>query len=90
MSTDLETVIGAFVTAIARARRIADEETASIAEHFRQQPLLAGMSVPRIRLPEVTVDLPLVVDDYQPGDAGQAASPAKVNTAARNTLKAVA
>lgn len=88
MSTELDEIIGAIVTAIARARRLADQETASIAEHYRQHPLLSGMSVPRVRLPEVTVDLPLVVDDYQPGSEPKVATPAAVNQAAREALKA--
>lgn len=87
MTTDLDTVIGAMAAAVARARRIADEETVAIAEHYRQHPLLSGMSVPRVRLPEVTLDVPVVVEDYHPGTSGVTATPASINLAARTAIK---
>jgi hypothetical protein len=87
MSTELDAIIGAVVTAVTRARRLADEETAAVAEHYRSTPLLAGMSVPRVRLPEVTIDVPVIVDTFEPSVAGEPASVAAVNNAARDGLK---
>ena len=87
MSVQLESVIGSVVSAVAQARRIADEESVAIAEYYRQHPRLCDLSAPRIRLPEVTVDLPVVVDDHTTGSPGTAATPAAVNTAARNAIK---
>jgi len=52
------------MASVAHARRIADEETAAIAEHYRSNPLLEGMSVPRVRVPEIQLDLPLLVESY--------------------------
>lgn len=62
---DLGEIMGALLASVAQARRIADEETASLAEYYRQNPLLEGMSLPRVRLPEVVLDLPVLVDDYR-------------------------
>ena len=62
----LDEVIGAIMAGVLNARRIADEESALVAEHYRNTALLDGMSVPRLRLPEVTLDLPIVVSDHQP------------------------
>lgn len=87
MSVQLESVIGSVVSAVAQARRIADEESVAIAEYYRQHPRLCDLSAPRIRLPEVTVDLPVVVDDHTAGSPGTVATPAVVNTAARNAIK---
>ncbi len=87
MSVQLESVIGSVVSAVAQARRIADEESVAIAEYYRQHPRLCDLSAPRIRLPEVTVDLPVVVDDHTAGSPGTVATPAAVNTAARNAIK---
>lgn len=88
MSVQLESVIGSVVSAVAQARRIADEESVAIAEYYRQHPRLCDLSAPRIRLPEVTVDLPVVVDNHTTGSPGTAATPAAVNAAARNAIKA--
>jgi hypothetical protein len=87
MSIELESVIGSVVSAVAQARRIADEESVAIAEYYRQHPRLCDLSAPRIRLPEVTVDLPVVVDDHTTGSPGTVATPAVVNAAARNAIK---
>jgi hypothetical protein len=87
MSTELDVIIGAVVTAVTRARRLADEETAAVAEHYRATPLLSGMSVPRMRLPEVTIDVPVVVEAFEPGVVGKPPTVASVNTAAREGLK---
>ena len=87
MSVQLESVMGSVVSAVAQARRIADEESVAIAEYYRQHPRLCDLSAPRIRLPEVTVDLPVVVDDHTAGSPGTVATPAAVNAAARNAIK---
>jgi len=61
-------VLGAIMADVTHARRIADEEALRVAERYRQEPLLRGLSVPRLRLPDVTIDLPLVVEDHDPGE----------------------
>jgi hypothetical protein len=66
---DLGDLMGLLVSGVARARRMADEESALIAEQYRRNPLLEGLSVPRVRIPEMTVELPLLLQAYEPGRA---------------------
>lgn len=70
---ELGDVIGALMSGLLRARYIADEQTAALAEHYKANPLLEGLSVPRIRVPELTIDLPILIEAYQEGEAGQMA-----------------
>lgn len=55
-------VIGALLSDLARARVRADLETIRLAEGYARHDLLRHMPVPRFRLPEVSVDLPVVLD----------------------------
>ncbi len=64
-TTDLGEVLGTLLASLAHARRIADEESAVIAEHYRDTPLLEGMSLPRVRLPEMVVNLPVLIEEYK-------------------------
>jgi len=65
--SDFAEVVGTLLAGLARARGTADEETAVLAEHYRKQPLLAGMSVPRVRVPEMMVELPVIVEAHEEG-----------------------
>lgn len=58
----LGTVVGAIMSDLAQARRIADVQAVEIARIYQEEPLLKGLSVPRIRLASVVVDLPAIVD----------------------------
>jgi hypothetical protein len=78
---DLGEVLGSILSSVAHARRIADEETATIAERYREEPLLEGMSLPRLRLPELVIELPVVVQDETPGDPGEIHRPAAIRKA---------
>lgn len=75
-------LVGALVNSLSHARRLADEETVAIAEHYRNHPLLAGMSVPRVRIPEMRLDLPILLDDYGAGDGLRLAAAPVVRDAA--------
>ena len=72
---DLGELLGTLVVGLAHARRMADEESAAIAEHYRDHPLLERMSVPRIRVQELVVDVPVLLETFAegvpstPGDA---------------------
>ncbi|OQX64136.1 MAG: hypothetical protein B5M56_00750 [Desulfococcus sp. 4484_241] len=66
---DLGELIGTFLSSVAHARRIADEETTAIAEYYKDNPLLEGMSVPRIRVSELTLELPVLILGYDEGKA---------------------
>lgn len=76
MSTELSEVVGALVASVTRARMLADLQTAAAAEAYQDHPLLRGLTVPRVRLPEVAIELPLTIHDFtdaepfQPLEAG--------------------
>ncbi|MBT0774132.1 hypothetical protein KIH74_34625 [Kineosporia sp. J2-2] len=57
-----EDVLAATVSSLVRARHLADLESMAIAEQYRDHPLLRNFSVPRMRVPEMRVDLPVLVD----------------------------
>lgn len=86
--TDLGVLLGALISGVAHARRIADEESASIAEHYKDNPLLSGMSIPRIRVPEVSIDIPMLIEAQDEGEADQIADTETVKKAVRKELEA--
>ena len=64
-------MIGTLLSDLARARVRADWETIRVAEAYRQHEFLRHMPVPRFRLPEVNIDLPVLIDSlYDDGPAG--------------------
>lgn len=65
---DLGRLLGSLLASVAHARRIADEETAAIAEYYRSNPLLEGMSLPRVRVPELVIDLPMLIQAAEEGE----------------------
>ena len=78
---DLGDLLGSLMTGVIRARRMADEQTAALAEYYRSNPLLEGLSVPRIRIPELTIDMPFLIDSEVAGETGEMAEPAKIASA---------
>jgi hypothetical protein len=54
-------VIGALLSDAVQARMQADLEAVRIAEAYSRNELLRHLPVPRFRLPEITVDLPVLV-----------------------------
>lgn len=70
------------MVSLVHARRMADEETAAVAEYYKDHPLLEGMSLPRVRVPELTISMPVTIDDHI------AASDAKIDSPT-NILRAV-
>ncbi len=85
--SDLGEILGSILSAVSHARRVADEESAMLAEYYRQHPLLEGMTVPRIRIPEIVLDLPLLVDKVQAGLPEEAAQAPGVAQKIREALK---
>jgi hypothetical protein len=75
---DLGEFLGTVLSGLAQARRVADEEAAALAEYYKQHPLLEGLAVSRIRIPEVTLELPMLIDEVQPGEDDEPETPAKV------------
>lgn len=85
--SDLGEILGSILSGISHARRIADEESAMLAEYYRQHPLLANMAVPRLRIPEVVLDLPILIEKLDPGVPEEAAPPAVILDRVRDALK---
>jgi len=87
---DLGQLLGTLLASLAHARRIADEETAAIAEYYRTNPLLEGMSLPRVRVPELVIDLPLLIQDHIEGEPSQLEEDHHVRQAVNDALKKAA
>ena len=84
---DLGDLLGSLMSGLIRARRMADEQTAALAEYYKGNPLLEGLSVPRIRIPELTIDMPFLIEDYVGGKAGEMKEPAKIAAVANLQLR---
>jgi hypothetical protein len=84
---DLGEVIGSFLVSLVHARRKADEETAAVAEYYRQHPLLEGMSLPRIRIPEISIDMPLTIDSLDHGEEGEVNNPNMISRSLMQELQ---
>ena len=78
--------MGALVGALVQARRVADEETALVAEYYRDHPLLEGLTLPRVRVPEMGLDLPVVIEAVEEGEPGVPNDPAKIREAILKAL----
>ena len=85
---DLGELLGTLVVGLAHARRMADEESAVIAERYRENPLLAGMSVPRIRVQEMAVEVPVLVERFEDRVPATTAKSADFRAALGAELKA--
>lgn len=85
--TDIGDIIGSLMVGLIHARRMADEQTAVLAEYYKSIPLLEGLSVPRIRVPELTVEVPMIIEKYVEGEVGKMAYPIEIADAAQLQLK---
>jgi len=63
--------LGHLLSEITNARVQADLESVRIADLYASHPLLKHMAVPRFRLPNVTIDAPVVVRNMDEAAAGQ-------------------
>ena len=68
-------VLGALLSDVARARVRADLEATRIAEAYSRDPVMKHLSVPRFRLPEIVVDLPVVVTNLDVPDKTRGGRP---------------
>ncbi len=84
---DLGDVIGSLMVGIIRARRVADEQTAALAEYYRGNPLLQGLSVPRIRIPELKIEMPVIIEGQTAEQAAKMADAAMLVSAAYAQIK---
>ena len=67
----LSDYIGALLAEITNARLQADLESARIAELYALHPLLQHMPIPRFRLPNVILDLPVAVEKLEPASGSK-------------------
>lgn len=84
---DLGDLLGSLMSGLVRARRMADEQTAALAEYYKDNPLLEGLSVPRIRIAELTIDMPLLIENHVGGEEGEMEDPTKIADAAESQMK---
>ena len=84
--SELSEVLGSLMISLVHARRLADEETAAVAEYYKDHPLLEGMSLPRVRVPELTIDMPLTINQHIPAKNAELDSPANVHKALMSHL----
>ncbi len=66
--------IGHLLSEIAIARMQADIESVRIAELYADHPLLRSMPVPRFRMPDVEIDVPVVVKGLEGSPEGESSS----------------
>lgn len=85
---DLGVLLGAVISGVVHARRIADEESAAVAEYYKDNPLLSGLSVPRVRIPEISIDIPMLIEAHDEGEADQVADATKIGASVAKELKA--
>ncbi|MEO2280753.1 hypothetical protein [Pseudoalteromonas pernae] len=85
--SELSEVLGSLMISLVHARRLADEETAAVAEYYKDHPLLEGMSLPRVRVPELTIDMPITIDKHTPAKVAELDSARTIHTALMTQLK---
>lgn len=66
----LSDLLGALVSEFTAARVHADLEAVRMAEIYRNTPLLEGAPVPRFRLPELSLEIPIAVKELPEGGLG--------------------
>lgn len=84
---DLGELLGMLMVSLARAREMADLETAAIAERYKDHPLLEGMSLPRVRVPELILDLPLLIEGDEAGEDPKPESPEAIGREVNQALE---
>lgn len=88
--SDLGELLGTLLVSLSKARQMADAETATMAEWYKSHPLLEGIGVPRVRVPEMVLDLPLLLESSDPGTPNEIAPPHTIGEAAKRELVASA
>jgi hypothetical protein len=83
----LTDVLGALVSGVAHARSVADSEVMNIARMYRRHEYLRGLTVPRLRVNKVVIELPVLLDRVLPAESARLNSPEKVATLASKALR---
>lgn len=84
--SNLGELLGTLMVSLAKARQIADAETAAMAEWYKAHPLLEGVGVPRVRVPELVIEVPLLLQSEERGEPNKIAEPHVIANAARAEL----
>ncbi|WP_157117396.1 hypothetical protein [Nocardia vaccinii] len=84
--TDFSTMLGSVLASLAKARYMADLETAAIAERYKDHELLERLSIPRIRVPELQLDLPIAVGDIAEGTPSRLQDPQMIADSVRAVI----
>jgi hypothetical protein len=58
----LSEFLGHLMSEVVRARALADVESTRVAAMYAADPLLRHLTVPRFRLPDLTIDVPMVIN----------------------------
>ncbi|MCA9720425.1 MAG: hypothetical protein KC468_37530 [Myxococcales bacterium] len=82
----LTDVLGALVSGVAHARSVADTEVMNIARTYRRHEYLRHLSVPRLRVNKVVLELPVLLERVIPAASARLNSPEHVATRAREAL----
>ncbi|MFC1477135.1 amidase [candidate division KSB1 bacterium] len=84
---DLGDLLGSLMCGLIRARRMADEQVAVLAEYYKDNPLLEGLAVPRIRIPELTIEMPVIIENHVEGESGEMEDPQKISSEVQLQLR---
>lgn len=84
---DLGNLLGSLMSSLIRARQVSDQQTAALAELYKNNPLLQGLSVPRIRIPELTIDMPVLIENITDGEPGKLENTSKIIAELEEQLK---
>ncbi len=83
----LSELVGAIVSSIAHARGVADAEALRLAHIYRRNELLKGLPVPRLRLRNINISLPLLISGLSPSEPGTLNTSANIADAAFRSLQ---
>ncbi|MBN1404385.1 MAG: hypothetical protein JW942_07985 [Opitutales bacterium] len=84
---NLSELVGAIVSSIAHARGVADAEALRLAHIYRRNELLKGLPVPRLRLRNINISLPLLISGMSPSEAGTLNTSANIASACFHALQ---
>ena len=81
--------MGGLVASVAYGRNVADVEALRIAHQYRENDLLKGLPIPRLRLSRVSINLPIIIAEVIPGTAPVKNKPSEIARLAVAQLKKI-
>lgn len=85
--TRLSDVLGAFVTGVAYGRNVSDVQALRIALNYQKNVLLESLPVPRLRLSQVSISLPVILTEVLPGEPPKWNSPEDITKVASTSFQ---